>query len=721
MFQGYNQRITFPAPYRGMDSTVDDNPEYAKYLQNMLITDNNTCTLRYGTNLVTEFPFDENRIFRSQISIMSHLGVSGTSEKIVYQNYLSNLPYVSIKDTENVIVEDIEGEVNKSRVTIDTTALDAEQKLFLSERLLNDTYIYIRQDSASDGAYITDVIITDNDISFTMPYPRSFFDIQLDPLPPIVYFELWWERSALYKLENNAFNLAPLKEDLDPNVIVSSINYQGKLIITNGVDPVFIYDGNNLEQLKGDASVVTSGAITANANVLNFNIPDVFQVEMEKYITVGSILKLLSREQAGEIAVTNIVYAAPVDNKVAVTLTLAANPPDAVKTILYKKDLPPFNFITVANDRLWATAEGRNFKNRFRPSDLAMRAYYAADRKSVDGWFDQKTNVIDYIDLSNNTNIPDNLEAIIPYQGKVLFFGRETVQVFNGEDPTTINDGQNVQLPDFKWEMTIPVGIIQKSLFVEIPNDFVFLSKYGIISLSSLNQYQQLSVSYNFSGGINSHLTAQLEFIEDDHDYRGLKAFLYPYGRFLGFKLKYNCLIYQLKINGGWSIFSENFADCRSIYYDKVTQDLFLGMKGGSLLVYGDKVNNQTYQEYSQDGSRAMIWRINYSWIYPQTTWYNEAIFIACRTLESLDVNIEVFKDYNDADSDIEIIQVEQSGSLYDNAKIGISSYSFKNGSFPYEIMRFSGDCISISLHGRASNQFVFDKLFLVGGVNNGN
>ena len=105
----------------------------------------------------------------------------------------------------------------------------------------------------------------------------------------------------------------------------------------------------------------------------------------------------------------------------------------------------------------------------------------------------------------------------------------------------------DLALPDFKWEMTLPVGIIQKSLFVEIPNDFVFLSKYGIISLSSINQYQQLSVSYNFSNGINQHLNAQLEFIENDKDYRDLKAFLYPYGRFLGFKLKYNCLIYQLK------------------------------------------------------------------------------------------------------------------------------------------------------------------------------
>ena len=47
MFQGQVQNVQFPAPYRGMDSTVDNNPQYAKYLQNMLISDNNTCMLRY--------------------------------------------------------------------------------------------------------------------------------------------------------------------------------------------------------------------------------------------------------------------------------------------------------------------------------------------------------------------------------------------------------------------------------------------------------------------------------------------------------------------------------------------------------------------------------------------------------------------------------------------------------------------------------------------------
>ncbi len=720
MFQGYTQNVAFPAPYRGMDSTVDNNSQYAKYLQNMLVTDNNTCTLRYGTNLVAEFDFDQNRIFRDITAVMSHLGRSGTSEKITYQNYLSKLPYLEIKDTQNVILENIEGQINKTKVTLNISTLNEQERLFLATRILDDTYIYVRQESASDGAYISDVVITEDEISFTIPFSRNFFDLNEDPhdIPPHVYFELWWERAALYKLEGNEFNTAPLKEDLDPNVIVSSINYQGQLIITNGVDPVLIYDGDNIEQLKGNASVLTSGAITQNARVLTFDIPQMFQEEMQRYVRVGTTVKLMNRNVEKEINVANIAYALPANNNVRVTLTLDENPPDETRTILYKKDLPPFSFITVANDRLWALAEGRSYKNRFRPANLSMKAYYASNRKSVDSWFSQKTNEIEFVDLANNSSIPDNLEAILAFQGKVLFLGRETTQVWQGEDPTVIDDGQNIQLPDFKWEMTIPVGIIQKSLFVEIPNDFIFLSKYGIISLSSINQYQQLSVSYNFSGGINQHLTSQLEFIEDDHDYRSLRAFSYSYGRFLGFKLKYNCLIYQLKINGGWSIFSENFADSRSIFYDKVTQELFLGMNDGKLLVYADKIKTQSYEEYDKG---AMIWRIHYAWIYPSTTWHNESIFVACRTLAPIDINVEVYTDYNDAENFTEIIKVQQEGGLYDNAQFGVSNYSYRDGDFPYEIMRFAGDSIMLTLHGRATDQFVFDKLFLAGGVSNGN
>jgi len=716
VFQGQIQNVKFPAPYGGMDGTVDNNPQYAKYLQNMLITDNNTCTLRYGTRLVAEFPFDENRIFRSQIAVMSHLGEGGKSEKIIYQNYLQAIPYIDVK--QHVEVEEVPNVANTSKISIDITSLDEEQKTFIKDRIFDEVYLYIRQESLSEGAEITDVTIEENSISFNVLFPKSFFDIQVPPLPEENNFEIWWERGALYKLEGNAFNTNPLKEDLDPNVVVSHINYQGKLLIANGVNPVFVYDGNNITELKGDAAVLVSGSIRQTGNQLSFEVPEFFRSEIAKYIVVGSTVELKSRESSKKIQVTNITELDPGTGNIQVTLTLAEEPPANTRTILYKKNAPPFNFLAVANDRLWALAEGRSYKNKFRPPNLAMKAYYASDRKSVDGWFNQKTNEIEFIDLSSNSSVPDNLETIIAFQGKVLFLGRETTQIWQGEDPTVIDDGQNIQLPDFKWEMTVPVGIIQKSLFTEIPNDFVFLSKYGIMSLSSINQYKQLSVSYNFSNGINQHLNSQLEFVETNRDYRDLKAFLYPYGRFLGFKLKYNCLIYQLKQNGGWSIFSENFADSRSIYYDSVSQDLFLGMDNGLLLAYADKTSTQSYKEYNKGD---MIWRIHYSWIYPNTTWHNESIFIACRTLSPIDINVQIYTDYNDSDNLSEVIKIDQEGGLYDNSEFGITKYSYRNGNFPYEISRFAADAIMLTLNGRASNQFIFDKLFLTGGLADGN
>jgi len=59
--------------------------------------------------------------------------------------------------------------------------------------------------------------------------------------------------------------------------------------------------------------------------------------------------------------------------------------------------------------------------------------------------------------------------------------------------------------------------------------------------------------------------------------------------------------------------------------------------------------------------------------------------------------------------------------SIYDNAQFGIVNYSYRNGDFPYEVLRFPADAIMVTLSGRASNQFIFDKLFLAGGIVSGN
>lgn len=720
MFQGYSKHVKLSAPYKGMDLTVDNNIEFAKYMQNMLVSDNNTCALRYGTRLISQFPFDPDKIFRNQIAVMSHLGDNGKSEKIVYQNYLSNLQYVNIQD--NVLLDGIIGQPNITRIIIDTTPLNDQQKAYLSKVIFNGAYFYVRQESFSDGADISNVMmdLPNNRIRFNIPFPYDFFDkdYSVDPAG-VNNFALWLERAALHKLNSDdTFNFVPLLDNLDPNVIISHINYQGKLLIANGVDPVYVYDGNNIRELKGNVSILTSGNITKNGAVLTFNIPQLFLAEMQVYVIAGVPLTLISQTERQTINVANVQYGVPANNLVAVTLTLVAIPQDNIRTILYEKNLPHFNFLSVANDRLWALAEGRSYKNQFRPASLAMKVYYASERQSVNGWFNQRTNEVDFIDLANNTYMPDNLEVIIPFQGKVLFMGRETTQVWSGEDPTTLDDGQNIQLPDFKWEMTVPVGILQKSLYVEIPNDFVFMSKYGVISVSSINKYQQLAFSYNFSNSINQHLKSQLAFIETERDYLALRSFLYPYGRFFGFKLKYDCFVYQLNSQGAWTIFSENFADSRSFYYDPVTQDLFLGMDNGLLLAYADKVQTQSYEEYSKG---PMIWRMQYSWLYPETTWNNEAVFIACRTLAPVTINVQAYVDYNDSDYFAEEIKVEQSGGLYDVDRFGFVGYAYRDGDFPYEVMRFSGDAFMIVVSGRASNQFIFDKVFLTGGMVNAN
>jgi len=725
MFQGYNQSVKFQAPFRGIDSTVENNIEYAKYLENLLVGDNNTCVLRYGTRLIAQFPFDEHRIFTDQIAVMSYLRGDGKSEKIVYQNYLTVIPYIDIQN--NVTVEGIIGSASKSRIIIDITPLTAEQKAELAKNIFEGLRVQVRQESVTDENDIENVFIdlANNIIRFDLNFKPDFFDknYEVDPAG-VNNFTLWYERGGLYKLalDNSAFNLNPLLDDLDPNVLVSAINYMDKLIIANGVDKVQVYDGENVAELKGKAPILIQGQINydAVATTLTFNIPEIFLQEAQKYVTLGANVIVVTTTQNREIATANIVFAAAVEGVVAVTLALGDLGGVAIegnlRTILYKKDLPAFSFINVVNDRLWALPEGRSKLEQFREGNMSSIAYYASDRQSVDGWFNQRTNTLNFIPLSAKSPIPDNTELILAYQGKTIFLGRETLQIWSGEDPTIIDDGQNIAFPDFNWEMTLPVGVIQRTLCVEIPNNLVFLSKIGVVALSSINKNQQFSISYDFSSAIDEQVKTQLMQIASDRDYRNMRAFLYPYGRIIGFKLRYNCLIYQLKTNGAWTIFTQNFADCRSFFYDPVSRDLFLGMSNGALIAYADKFNKRIYEDW---GWNRLYWTCSYNWIYPSVTWYNQAVFLACRSFAPIKVSIYVYTGYNDADDMLRDINVKQVGASYDVAAFGNANYAHRTGQFPYEILRFSSDAIMIKISGHSDDQFIFDKLLLTGGAAN--
>jgi hypothetical protein len=192
-----------------------------------------------------------------------------------------------------------------------------------------------------------------------------------------------------------------------------------------------------------------------------------------------------------------------------------------------------------------------------------------------------------------------------------------------------------------------------------------------------------------------------------------MKAFLYPYGRFFGIRIKYSCFIYQFGSQKAWVIFNENFAEARSFFYDPISQNLYLGLPNGKLVVYADKINAQSYEEY---GKGKISWAILYNWIYIGDTWSNTKVYIASKTLKVLTIRVRFFTNQDESSSIIDNIELKQKASLYDITLFGTKPYSYNDTPFSHESVRFTCDSLMIELSGLSNDLFMFNKLFLVGG-----
>lgn len=701
MFNHHPQTLPVPFPFKGINTNTKDDISYGRFIQNILVSDNKTGALRYGTSLTASFPFDDAAYWREVIAVMPFLKDNGTSEKLVYVRYLDQ----SAINQDNIAIDEHPDLAGWCRVAIIPDEFPEDYRTFLRNSINDGIRIYIKQTLGVE----TEINVVENSedtIIFDFPVDIDSIDDE---------FQIYIERALIARVTPNGYET--ITDQVDPLVIVSYVNFQGKLLIANGVDPVKVYDGNQLLPLKAPVPIPNLNLIAvANLN-LTFSIPQSYLATLQADIKVGDVLTLVSDNENRAVTVTNLVYNVPANNQVVMTITVNTAPQANVKKILYQKLCPSFSYLAVVHKRLWAVAEGRTYKDKFRPPLLAMRAYYTAKVESIYDWFNAQTNQIDFINLSNNSSAPDNLEAITMFEGRTLFLGRETTQVFIGEDPTTNNDGQNITLPDFQWEQTLPVGVVQQTLFVEVPNNLIFLSKYGIVSLTSVSEYLQrkLQVSYQFSTPIDHYINSQLSFIETDRDFRSMRAFLYPYGRFLGFRIKYSCFIYQLNAEGAWVVFSENFAESSSILYDSTTQNLYLGMPQGDLLVYSDKVGGQSYLEY---GKGYMSWFIAYNWTFFENTWSNTDVYIDSKTLEPLECRLRIYTDQDETQSINEQLTIEKQGVLYDVSPFGLKPYPLNETSFTHEIVRFTADSLMIELSGTSNDLFVFNKLFLAGGAN---
>jgi hypothetical protein len=701
-FQGREHAILFKAASNGINSNSIDNLSYAKYIQNMLLNEDNNLSVRNGTKVVATQEINPNVIFNEQLKLMNYINFSGNSEILTYQTYFIKTPYID--HLTNIVVNRIAD--NICQIGLDIRALNQDQKDVLYKYFFNNVYIFIEQDSYSDKSEIFEVEQRNEDIVFKINLDISFFDEN---------FNIWIERAGIYKFIDSTVvdNLIPLQLDLNPNVIVSYINYQRYLVICNGIDPVFYYDGTDLLELQSDYEIILLSITKNSNNSLSINVSLDYEVELRANLVVDRVVKIANDGYLENLnKITNVVFNINIDN-LTVDLTFEDNFIGKPVGILYLKSLPAFSYINIINDRLFALDSGGSFYKKFRSPDKSMLVYYSPKRKSIFKWYTKK-GIIESINLASNSNIIDDLQCFNTYQGRTLFWGKESVQIWTGNDPTVINDGQNIDFGDFRWQKTEPIGIFNKNMFVELPNVFIFLSKFGICSIK-IDGFNNLNIDLHFADSINGYIKKQLENLVTERDYRGLNCFVYPYAGFIGFRFIHNCYIYQLKGQGFWTIFTQNFSDSKTFLYDSVSKNLYLTNKG-NVLVYCDKINNKNYQDMENS---PIPFNLHYNWFNITSTWYNENIYLGCISSEDILIKIQVYLNFDMSEYNLTEIKVNQINTKFDIDRFDIDEYSNNEKAiYPQETLRFHADSIYLKLSGIAYKEFILDSLYLAGGIN---
>lgn len=319
---------------------------------------------------------------------------------------------------------------------------------------------------------------------------------------------------------------------------------------------------------------------------------------------------------------------------------------DKIK-ILYTKtsdSLPTFRFITVAHDRLWALGPGIDRPSGTLSTTDDMVIYYTNGENSLTAWTDPNTKSIPFINLQDKQNSQDSVIAIEQLAGGMVFIGREKTQIWQGTDPTLKTGDLS-----FVWHKTIPVGALHGNLVQSFGNDVLFMSKYGLLSLSSLSLINDFAASDVFSRAINKTLQMEIEsFLQEEKAYLKARSFVYPKGRFFGFRINNAVFIYQnASYNKGWILFTGDFKTASDIVSDHLNNRLILAQKN-LLYIYGDHV---PYSFGDKDGTKAIYFRWMTPLLHFKHLWGNQRIELEANATALVDVSLGLMRNQNFLDA----------------------------------------------------------------------
>lgn len=575
MFQeGAFDVMEFMIPAAGMNQNISPKmlpSQYAYVLENIIPVPLGRGSIRYGTRLVNSslavdstimkiFPFLKNNGFEQLILYVSDFVLDISLDMMAFTiNAVNNLSFNTL----------IPGFYQK----------DSQVKIVYSGANFGNTTTYCNIDN---------VVIDGNNVTLTLG--GNFFPSPIEELT-VVSISYSVGNIYSYDTETETLSAALNADPMSVTCVPRSVTFQSTLIICNGVDRLVAWDGTTL-------SIVTD-YVKENANAFNrignnsFSFvvnPDEFDIS--KYPVDGKI-----RLTVNDVPTDLVVQSAVIVDTIVTIVTTTNDVPvftgeDSI-FLFYADYPPPFNFLFVAHQRIWALGPGA-VSIDYRDQGEALKFYYTNQVDSYTAWFDEGTKLVGFEDISGRQGIADNLEAICSISNYTVFIGRHKSQVWQGTDPTTNAAPQN----SFSWSYNLNIGIAHGNLLVELSNDTYIVTDNGIVSLSRFNITQQIGATD--SNMVDPIVRDYLQTIKTSNAvYRICDAFKYKNGPFCGFKIGNNKILTSLySINlYSWMFFSGDFANALPISGGAI-DSLYLGIgnaiykyadgKDGAVPLYGD-------------------------------------------------------------------------------------------------------------------------------------
>ena len=580
--EGSYEVLEFSMPPNGMNQNISPKilpPNFAHVLENILPIPQGRGMVRYGTSLINnQLPPDSNILEQFEF-----ITSNGNKQIVAYVSQFK----------EDLTVSNI----NVSSVT--TFNFDSTSPT----KFVIESGIKLRY---SGGFGITtlystikSVNISGNTVTLTLDgdniFPPNFDTVTIN--------NIYYSDGNIYSydIDTNVLS-ASLINGLSVTTVPRHEIIQNTLIICNGVNPLMSWDGTNLNIIVDYIKELANAFNWIDATHFSFTIPANFIIS--KYQNNAPIRISIN----GNLTNTT-VSAITVVNNIA-TITTADNVPQFagrdVVILFYTDKPPPFSYLFVAHDRMFALAPGA-VGIEYRSPEEAMRVYYANQTNSYTNWFDERTKQVLYEDLSNKHGVVDNLEAICLVNNLMMFIGRNKTQAWQGYDPTP-NAAPATQ---FQWAYNLPIGIAHGNLLVELANDVGIITPNGFINFSKFNIAQQVVASaYD---AIDPIIREYVQTITDSNiEYRKCRSFKYPSGPFCGFKIGNNKLLVSLYSTNlyAWSFFSGDFSNAQC--FCSVGNSLYMGI-GNKIYKYADGKDASPVLYGDQNGTAI----ISFYWTLP--------------------------------------------------------------------------------------------------------